>query len=81
MEAIFRIQSSEFDEKLFLNIKKMFEGKPVTIIITTELDETGYLSANPANRKHLLENIASEPTVIFTPEEFNRHVEELLKDS
>jgi hypothetical protein len=81
MEAIFRIHTSEFDEKLFLNIKKMFEGKPITIIITTELDETGYLSVNPANRKHLMENIACEPTISFTPEEFDKHVEELIKKS
>jgi hypothetical protein len=79
MEAIFKIQAAELDEKLFLNIKRMFEGKRVTITITTELDETGYLSANPANRKHLLESIASEPTVNFTPEEFNNHVESLQK--
>ncbi len=42
MEAIFKIQPAEFNQKLFQNIKKMVEGKPVTITISTELDETGY---------------------------------------
>ena len=58
MEAIFKIEPTEFNQKLFQNIKNMFEGKPVTITISTELDETDYLNANPANRQHLLENMA-----------------------
>lgn len=81
MEAIFKIEHTEFNQKLFQNIKNMFEGKNVTITISTELDETDYLNATQANRKHLLESIAQEPTVKFTPEEFDRHVEKLLKDS
>jgi hypothetical protein len=81
MEAIFKIEPTEFNQKLFQNIKNMFEGKPVTITISTELDETDYLNANPANRQHLLENMAQEPTVRFTPEEFDKHVEKLLKHS
>jgi len=79
MEAIFKIQPKELDEKLFHQIKKMFEGKSVTITISTEMDETEYLTANPANKKHLLENIVSEPTVSFNADEFEKHVEELLK--
>jgi len=79
MEAIFKIQPTEFNQKLFQNIKKMVEGKAVIITISTELDETDYLNANPANRRHLLENMAQEPTVSFTPEEFDKHVEKLLK--
>jgi len=58
MEAIFKIEHTEFNQKLFQNIKNMFEGKNVTITISTELDETDYLNATQANRKHLLESIA-----------------------
>ena len=78
MEAIFKIQPHELDEKLFNQIKKMFEGKPVTIIISTEMDTTDYLTAYPANKKHLLESMASEPSVSFTTDEFEKHVEKLL---
>jgi hypothetical protein len=81
MEAIFKIQSKEFDESLFLQIKKLFEGKSMTIIISTEMDETEYLSAYPANKKHLLENMACEPSISFTAEEFEKHVEDLLKQT
>jgi hypothetical protein len=81
MEAIFKIKPTEFNERLLFQIKKMFEGKKVTITISTEMDETSYLSANPTNKKHLLENMASEPTVSFNPEEFEKHVETLLKQS
>lgn len=81
MEAIFKIKPAEFNQKLFQNIKKMFEGKSITITISTESDETDYLNANQANRNHLLKSMAQEPTVSFTPEEFDKHVEQLLKDS
>ncbi len=81
MEAIFKIEPKEFNQKLFQNIKKMFEGKSVIITVSTELDETDYLNANQANRKHLLESMAQEPTVRFTPEEFDQHIEKLLKNS
>lgn len=80
MEAIIRINADELDEKMFQNIKKMFAGKHVTITISTEADETGYLTANPVNRKKLLESIASEPSVTFTPGEFENHVNDLLKN-
>ena len=58
----------------------MFKGKPVTISVSSELDETDYLNLNSANRKHLLDSMAQEPTVRFTPEEFDKHVEDLLKN-
>jgi len=45
------------------------------------MDETSYLNAMPVNRKHLLENMAGEPMVSFTPEEFDKHVELLLKQT
>ena len=79
MEAIFKIQPKELDESLFLQIKNMFEGKPITIIISTEMDETTYLTSNPANKKHLMESMASEPSISFTPDEFREHVDTLLK--
>ena len=81
MEVTFKIQPTEFDERLFRQIKRMFEGKTVTITIATEMDETGYLNANPANRRHLMENMVAEPTVSFTPAEFEKHVELLLNQA
>jgi hypothetical protein len=81
MKVSFKIQPVELNEKLFQNIKRMFEGRVVTITISTEMDETDYLNANPANKKHLLENIARKTTVRFTPEKFDKHVNKLLKNS
>lgn len=81
MEAIYKLKANEIDPKLMDTIKKLFRGKEITITITAEDDETSYLSMNPANKKHLLDNIASEPTIGFTPGEFEEHVENLLKQS
>jgi hypothetical protein len=78
MEAILKISPSEFNENLFFQLKKMFEGKTVTIIITSETDETAYLTANPANHNHLIEGIANEPHITFSYKEFNDHVKKLL---
>jgi len=77
MEAIFKIEPQEFNEELFLHLKKLFKGKTVTIAISTDIDETTYLTLNPANEKHLLESMAQEPTITFTPEEFKEKVRKL----
>lgn len=77
MEAIFKIEPNEFNEELFLSLKKLFKGKTVTISFSTEIDETTYLTMNAANEKHLLESIAQEPVIKFTPEEFKEKVSKL----
>ena len=82
MEAIYKLNAKEIDPNLMDTIKKLFRGKEITITITTaEADETNYLTRNPANTKHLLENIDAEPTIIFTIGEFDKHVEDLLNRS
>jgi hypothetical protein len=37
------------------------------------------LTSYPANEKHLLENIAAEPTKTFTGDEFMKYVDKLSK--
>ncbi len=59
-------------------IKKLFKGKDITKTMSSDPDETTYLTMNPANEKHLRESIAQKPSVNFTPEEFDRHTEKLL---
>jgi hypothetical protein len=82
MEAIYKLNEKEIDPNLMDTIKKLFRGKEITITITTtEVDETDYLTKNPANTEHLLKNIAAEPTISFTAGEFDQHVEDLLKRS
>ena len=81
MEAIYKLKANEIDPNLMDTIKTLFRGKEITITITTEPDETTYLTMNPANKKHLQENMAAEPTISFTAGEFEKHVEDLLKQS
>jgi hypothetical protein len=77
MEAIFKIEPKEFNEELFLRLKRLFKGKTVTIAFSTEIDETSYLTMNPVNEKYLLESIVQEPIIRFTPEEFKEKISEL----
>jgi hypothetical protein len=77
MEAIYRLKANEITPNLMETIKKLFTGKEITITITSEPDETTYLTMNPANEKHLLESIAQEPTIRFTPEQFKEMVDKL----
>ncbi len=81
MEAIYKLKANEINPNLMETIKKLFGGKEITITITTEPDETEYLTAYPANKKHLLESMAQEPTISFTSVEFKKHVDDLLKQS
>ncbi len=77
MEAIFKIESNEFNEELFLRLRKLFKGKSITIAISTEVDETSYLTMNPVNEEYLLESIAQELVIKFTPEEFKAKTSKL----
>ena len=81
MEEIFKIEPQEFNEELFLRLKKLFKGKTVTISFSTEVDETTYLTMNPINKKYLLESMAQEPTISFTSNEFEKRLDDLLKQS
>ncbi|MCL4482562.1 MAG: hypothetical protein M1445_08120 [Bacteroidetes bacterium] len=77
MEAIYKLKANEINPNLMETIKKLFGGKEITITITTEPDETTYLTMNPANKKHLLDSIAQEPSVKFTPGEFREMVDKM----
>lgn len=77
MEAIYKLKANEINPILMETIKKLFGGKEITITITSEPDETAYLTMNPANKKHLLDSIAQEPSVKFTPEEFRKMVDKM----
>ena len=77
MEAIYKLKANEISPNLMDTIKKLFKGKEITITISSEPDETAYLTMNPANERHLLESIAQEPSIRFTPEEFREMVKKL----
>ena len=78
MEAIYKLNTSELDNKLLESIKKLFGRQEVIIQIRTLADETSYLFDDQENKRHLLESLASEPTVIFSGDEFEAHVKQLL---
>jgi hypothetical protein len=77
MEAIYKLKANEISPNLMDTIKKLFKGKEITITISSEPDETAYLTMNPANERHLLDSIAQEPSIRFTPEEFREMVKKL----
>jgi hypothetical protein len=77
MEASYRLKANEINQTLIDTIKKLFSGKEITITITPVPDETTYLTMNAENEKHLMESMAEEPTVHFTPGEFKEKVSKL----
>jgi hypothetical protein len=81
MQATFKIQANELNDDLLLQIKRIFEGRPITLYISTEMDETDYLAADPANKQHILDSMVSEPSISFTSDEFEKYVKELLNNS
>jgi len=79
MEAIYKLKASEINSNLMDTIKKLFSNKEITITITTGSDETTYLTMNPANEKHLLDNLAAEPAIKFSGDEFMEYVNKQTK--
>lgn len=71
MQTMYRLHTSELDERLLNAIKLLFEDKVIEIKVTdtgfveqngvsegeSKMDETAYLLRSPANRKYLLEAI------------------------
>jgi hypothetical protein len=79
MEALYKIKTNDLDPSWIDSIKKLFGDKEITIKISTEMDETGFLTLYPANEEHLTANIASEPSARFSGEEFIRYVKKKKK--
>lgn len=79
MEALYKIKSSELDLPWIESVQKLFKNKSIIIKVSTEMDETDYLTLYPANEKHLLENIAAEPVIRFTGNEFSEYVNKISK--
>ena len=78
MEALYKIKTSELDSLWIESIKKLFKNKSVVIKVTSEMDETDYLTLYAANEKHLLDNMAAEPVIRFTGDEFKEYVNKKL---
>jgi len=79
MEVLYKIKSSELDLPWIESVQKLFKNKSIIIKVSTEMDETDYLTLYPANEKHLLDNIAAEPVIRFTGNEFREYVDKLSK--
>jgi hypothetical protein len=74
MEALYKIKANELDYMLIESIRKLFHDRDIIIKVTTNLDETDFLTFYPANEKHLLDNLAAEPEVKFSDDEFMEYV-------
>ena len=77
MEAIYKLKASELDISLIKAIKSLFKGKEVTIIVSADMDETSYLTADRINEKHILDNMVSDKEIHYKGEEFKSFVDEM----
>jgi tRNA A37 methylthiotransferase MiaB len=50
----------EINNDIIEAIKAAFKGKPITLTIEEDNDETAFLMANPKNREMLLKSIAQD---------------------
>ena len=74
MEALYKIKAKDLDKNWLESIKKLFGDKEVVIKVSSEMDETEYLTLYPANKEHLLENMDSGEEERFAGEEFQEYV-------
>ncbi|MBE9144640.1 hypothetical protein [Planktothrix mougeotii] len=66
MQTIYRINANELDQNFLEGLKATFRDKEIEIIVS-EVDETAYLMASPANQEKLLqavENINSQQNLV-----------------
>lgn len=72
MTTTYRLHVSELSADLISSIQAAFKNKTVEIVVTDTIDETDYLLANEANRKHLydsMKELEEGKGVTFTVEE------------
>jgi len=74
MEALFKLNAGDLDLNFVESIRKLFHGKEIIIKVSSEMDDTTFLSLYEANEKHILDNIAAEPTTHFSGDEFQKFV-------
>nr|NQU91471.1 hypothetical protein [Bacteroidota bacterium] len=74
MEALFKIKATEIDSSFIESVKRLFKGKEIIIRITSPGDDSEYLASYKANKDHILENMAAEPTMRFSSEQFHHYV-------
>lgn len=72
MVATYRLHVNELSVELLNSIKAAFKDKTVEIVVSDVVDETDYLLASEANRRHLSDSIKELEEgkgVVFTVEE------------
>lgn len=57
MITTYRLHVNELSSELLDSIRAAFKNKTIEIIVAEADDETGYLLASEANRKHIFESI------------------------
>ena len=57
MTTTYRLHVNELSADLISSIQAAFKNKTVEIVVTDAIDETDYLLATDANRKHLYDSM------------------------
>lgn len=60
MITTYHLSANDLTADFLKSLRTLYKGKTISITVEAEMDETEYLLASPANRKHLEEALKSK---------------------
>ncbi len=79
MTTTYRLTANDLTTDFLKALKTLYKQQTISITVESEMDETEYLLASPANRKMLEDSLKSEAGYEFSLKEFSKLSDNLRK--